>query len=307
MPTKDPFDLLDWRKRLRELSGVNEEEWADPAMARLENALLGRASKSAAYWLAHVLEWSLRGLQKPTEASYDDVIDMTDDDPVDVKQTITDVVDAQHIGISRAERQSKLPDKGPWVEVPLKPEPTEAKPTLYPKQAEWIARQSAGSKMREWAEGMRADVRWQVVQAIREGIPADMLAERLQKRWDNYGQRFQMIAVTEMSMAYNDGVLSQLAGSYVVVPTIGDDKVCKQCHRLLEGKVFYVSDRAIDDPTPQQIEQIVWIGKSNIGRLQENWRPCVPLHPNCRHVYVKYRGGNPHSYKAKPNRGGQEE
>lgn len=98
-------------------------------------------------------------------------------------------------------------------------------------------------------------------------------------------------------MAYNDAVLTHLADDYVVVPPIGDDRVCHECQKWLEGRVFWVSPVPIENPTKQEYQQYVWVGKSNVGRKREDWWPCIPLHPNCRHVYVRYRGGDPREYR----------
>ncbi len=160
-------------------------------------------------------------------------------------------------------------------------------------QALWYARTSSGLKMREWANGMRDDVRWQVVEALREGISAEELKDRLEVRWEKYGQNFALIATTEMNDAYNSGYLLSLpAGSYVTVPPINDDKVCEYCKRLLEGKVFEVLHHAPKNPTRFELETCVWPGKSNVGRKPKDYVPCITLHPGCRHKFV-YLSGRP--------------
>lgn len=303
MPDKHPFDLLNWQERLRKLSGQRvEDEWPDPLLNKVEHGLLRDASASAALWLTRIWAWATQALQRPSEASYERIVRASEQTPLNIDNTVVDIASVVRAGINRAKHQLELPQKGPWVEVPPKPAETiHVERQQLQKQAEWIARTSAATKMREWADGMREDVRWQVVQAIREGISVDELAERLKQKWDGYGAHFRTIAATEMGMAYNDGVLLQLAGDYVVIPAIDDGRVCQSCKKLLEGKVFYVSPTPIQDPTQQEYEQCLWPGKSNVGRLKENWWPCAPLHPNCRHVYVRYRGGDPYSYKAKPS------
>lgn len=157
--------------------------------------------------------------------------------------------------------------------------------------ARWFARTSSVLKMREWASGMREDVRFQTVEALREGLGAKQLAARLEARWDHYGQDFGMIAVTELNFAFNAGMLLTLpAGSYVTVPPINDDRVCGHCKELLENKIFEVLHAAPENPTRMELETCVWPGKSNYGRKVKDYVPCVPLHPNCRHMYVYFSG-----------------
>ncbi len=292
----DTPDFTNWKKRLAELAG-DREIWADPNLEDTEVNIITSASSTAMKWLLRVWLVTHNVLHNHKESSYNAVIDASDSDPIDVDDMVSRIVDVQEIAYRQADHQNELPIKGPFVNVPKKPTVTNHKSD---KLAEWIARQSAASKMREWADGMREDVRWQVVQAIRENLSSQQLAKRLEERWDHYGQHFQMIAVTEMSMAYNDAVLTRLADSYVTIPTISDDKVCASCHKLLEGKVFWVSPVPVSRANQQENEQYVWVGKSNVGRKSKDWISCVPLHPNCRHVYVKYRGGDPYSYRAVP-------
>jgi hypothetical protein len=48
---------------------------------------------------------------------------------------------------------------------------------------------------------------------------------------------------------------------------------CKSCRRLIENKVFPIAQ--VKDAT-------------NYGRKQQDWIPCIPLHPHCRHVWLPY-------------------
>lgn len=308
--SRNPFDPKAWEERLRQLAqDTSEGEWLDPDLRRTEDSLIRDGGMGAGLWFRSIWRIIREVLERPTPKNWQRFMDATDDAPVDIKVIVDRIAHVIPIAERRAEHVDSLPPKGPPTKpLPTPPAPDEREFELeyhyhrlakIPKMAEWIARQSAGAKMREWAEGMREDVRWQVAQAIREGISAAQLADRLNKRWDKYGQDFNMIAVTEMSMAYNNAMLAHLAGKFVVVPVIGDDKVCADCRRLLEGNVFYVSPTPIENPTEQQLWQYLWPGKSNVGRSREAWRPCVPLHPRCRHIVVKYRGGDPESYRAR--------
>lgn len=85
---------------------------------------------------------------------------------------------------------------------------------------------------------------------------------------------WRAIARTEMSRA---SALGRLDASYAQ----GYDKVwcpphvlaCSSCRRLLENQVFDIAD--VRDA-------------SNIGRKQKDWVAAIPLHPNCRHVWLPY-------------------
>ena len=171
-------------------------------------------------------------------------------------------------------------------EPPGPPQPSRRQQRL---QAEWYARTAAALKMREWATGMRDDVRWQTVQALREGVGADELARRLSKRWGSHGQNFHMIAVTELGDAYAAGMLlSMPEHGFVTVLPIGDSRVCEECKELLESKVFEVLHRAPVNPSRFILETAVWPGKSNVGRDRDRWVPCITLHPRCRHAFVPF-------------------
>lgn len=296
----NPPDWTNWQERLRQLAeGTPEGTWPDPNLQGLEDTIISRASVSASAWLLRLWLLLQGSVRTRDEDTFDDLLEASEDDPIDVDDVANQITRAQEIARRRVERSKTLPDKGDWIDVPSPPPPHRVSVPKPDKTAEWLARQSSASKMREWASGMREDVRWQVVQAIREGLNPSQLAERLEGRWERYGQNFQMIAVTEMSLAYNNATLSLLGDDYVVVPPIGDDRVCKSCKRWLEGKVFWVAPAPIEDATKQENEQYVWVGKSNIGRKEADWIPCIPLHPRCRHVFVRYRGGDPYSYRAK--------
>lgn len=294
----DVFDLLDWQTQLRKLSGVGEDTWASPELQQIEDSMVKYAVGFAGAWLKEIRPAVRRLLRDPSEVTYRDFLHVSDSPVVDVDNVVQPLVLVNRIAHDeythnmRVTPEQETPE---WVHVP-KPIPTQVPAPR--KHAEWLARQSAASKMKEWAEGMREDVRWQVVQAIRDGASAELLEKRLAEKWKDTGAHLRTIAATELAIAYNDASLVLLAGKHVVVPPIGDDKVCKSCKRWLEGKVFYVSPNPIDAPNKQQNEQYLWVGKSNIGRKQADWVPCLPLHPNCRHVAVQYKGGDPYDYRA---------
>lgn len=293
-----PSGWSNWETRLKELShDTGEDIWADPKMQKLEDRLVKYAMTFASAWIEELRPQIRKLLRDPSEVKYEDFVMHTDEPVVDVTHMLNLLTNVKDIAQKNVTHMRTEPSQSEWVEVP-KPI-YDVKPIKAKANAEWIAKQSAGSKMREWAEGMREDVRWQVVQAIRGDIPASELEDRLKQRWTEYGNRVRTIAATELSMAYNDAALVLLAGKYGVVPPIGDEKVCKECRHWLEGKVFYVLPSPPENPTKQELEQYLWPGKSNIGRKREDWVPCLPLHPNCRHMVVQYKGGDPYAYRVK--------
>ena len=169
-------------------------------------------------------------------------------------------------------------------------------------EAEGWARMAGALKMRQWAEGMRADVQWQTAQAVREGVGPEELASRLRERWANHGQDFHLIAVTELADAHASGMLWALdVGSYVTVPPIGDTRVCRECRELLESRVFEVRHSPPRNPTRFDLETTVWPGKSNVGRDKADWVPCITLHPRCRHLFVPFSARPIHDKEAPPH------
>lgn len=296
--TKNPFDTLDWQKRLQDLSA--ESTWANPAVQKVEDALVRTAESSTLEWVSLLFPTIRWLLKRPVPARFSAFDEQSARRIIPVSRLVHSLDAVPSIAKRQVEKMKRMPPKGDWVDAP---NPPTRKPFKAPSQseiqrnAEWIARTSAGTKMRDWAEGMREDVRWQVVQAIRAGIRADAMEERLRERWEAQRRHLRTIAATELSMAYNDATLVLLADQHAVIPPIGDEKVCASCKHWLEGKVFYVSPMPIENPTKQEWEQYLWPGKSNIGREQKDWGPCVPLHPNCRHEVVLYRGGSPKDYR----------
>ena len=181
---------------------------------------------------------------------------------------------------------SEPPKPPPPSGPPQPPRPPDA---AVMRRAEWYARTSAAAKMREWADGMRDDVRWQTVQALREGVGPRELAGRLTERWERHGQNFALIAATELADAYAAGMLLALAeGSFVTVPPIGDDRVCAECRELLEARIFEVRHIAPPHPSRFERETQVWPGKSNAGKSRDRWDPCITLHPRCRHLFIPF-------------------
>jgi hypothetical protein len=155
------------------------------------------------------------------------------------------------------------------------------------ERAAWLAEIVAGAKMREWADGLKDDVRWQVGRAVKEGWTAKDLATGLADRWRIAGVNWQRIAVTELSEAYHAGLLNAVVpGQWGYVHPIGDAKVCAACKKLLEHHVFRLYPHAPAKPTRADWQGALWPGKGfiNLGRKQKDWVAAVPLHVQCRHL-----------------------
>ncbi len=281
-----------------------------PDLVALEKSLINQTKTKSESWFRGVWKWILMSGFLVGNINLKKFMQITGE-TLDLADAVKAIEIAAQVGIRSANADMKAPAPkltGPLGEqsrktplVPPKMPPrTPSGPTLPPvspnKQrlnALWYARTSGALKMKEWANGMRDDVRWQVVEAIKQGLTKDQLARRLEERWDKYGQNFQVIAVTELNDAFNAGYLLSLPEkSYVTVPKIDDDRVCEKCKELLEDKVFEVLHHPPEHLTRQVLETCVWSGKSNVGRKKEDWVPCVSLHPSCRHRY-KFVSGPP--------------
>lgn len=282
-------DLNPWQETLRKLSSTEFNLGPDdPLLYRIERQADNEAERRARNWLrgawAAVLGLAIGGrlygmsLQEMQEA-----LRRIERRPLEVADLARAAGQASVLGERKAHVEiGHAPPSGP-----------QGPPGDHALRlnAQWLARVSAADKMREWAEGMKADVRWQVVQAIREGASVDELRERLEARWDDYGQNFAMIAQTELAIAYNGGYMLALPEhSYVTVPAIGDAKVCQKCKHLLEGKVFEVLHHAPKHPVKLDWETKLWPGKPGRKPGSREDVPAVPLHPRCRHRVVFYSG-----------------
>jgi len=168
------------------------------------------------------------------------------------------------------------------------PPPIPLLPRQQQKEAEWIAEQAAAQKIRQWADTFRTEIRWQVVEAVRQRMPPAALAQTLQDRWQLTGYQARRIAVTELNAAYASGMLLALPEhTTVYVAPIGDRKVCADCKRLLEGKYFTVLHAPPIHPTKFDRETCLWPAKNGMtGKNHREWDPATPLHPFCRHIPI---------------------
>ncbi len=186
--------------------------------------------------------------------------------------------------------RTERPPRGPSHTSPGRPvkPPIPLLPRQQQKEAEWIAEQAAAQKIRQWADEIRDEIRWQVVEAVRQRMSSTALAKVLEDRWRLSGYRARRIAVTELNAAYASGMLLALPEhTTVYVAPIGDRKVCADCKRLLEGKYFTALHQPPLHPTKYQRETCLWPAKNGMtGMNHRDWDPATPLHPFCRHLPI---------------------
>ena len=130
-------------------------------------------------------------------------------------------------------------------------------------------------------EYLKAGIRQMVIQAKMARWTPQELASALYDKFGQYNRDWRRIAITELSMASNNGYLATLNdGDKLTIDEAAD--CCPQCARLNVGKAFTYRLK------PGNPETEVWVGKSNFGRKAKEYIPCVPLHPSCRGRYTKF-------------------
>ncbi|WP_308722492.1 hypothetical protein [Paenibacillus polysaccharolyticus] len=141
----------------------------------------------------------------------------------------------------------------------------------------------AAEKVSQIADNHRAGVKEIIIQAQKEHWGANRLTQALFDAYGDQNRDWRRVAITELAMATNDAYLSALdPGDEIQVATVSG--ACSHCQKLLEGKTFIVSSVPMPDGY-----KYIWPGKSNIGRKVADWWPCCPLHPHCRHRWVRTR------------------
>ncbi len=144
----------------------------------------------------------------------------------------------------------------------------------------------AAEKVSQISDNHRAGAKELIIQAQKERWGANKLSQAF---FDSYGDQnrdWRRVAITELAMAANDAYLAALEpGDEIQVATVPG--ACPHCQKLLEEKTFIVSDGPMDDGY-----KYIWPGKSNIGRKVTEWWPCCPLHPHCRHRWIRIKRAN---------------
>jgi hypothetical protein len=121
----------------------------------------------------------------------------------------------------------------------------------------------------------------ELLYGLRMQVNPTLVASRLYNATKDASVNWRMIARTEV-------VRANAAGRLAACEDMGYDRVwcpphagaCKKCRRLLENKVFRISE--VRDAT-------------NFGRPAGEWVACIPLHPHCRHSWLPYE---PEVYEA---------
>ncbi|MCL8207212.1 MAG: hypothetical protein K6V97_03940 [Actinomycetia bacterium] len=138
-----------------------------------------------------------------------------------------------------------------------------------------------------WAEAQRA---WDhaVLEALRAGADRADLRRVAADLWRRQGVAWRRRIVTELSRAYQTGLLTALPGpAWGYVAPIGDARVCARCHRLLEGRWFRLLPAPPRAPTRTEWLTAFWPGKP--AQWQGRDVPALPQHPFCRHLIQRIR------------------
>lgn len=154
---------------------------------------------------------------------------------------------------------------------------------LTPMEAEAVkhAIHHAGDKLTEISDKHRATVRQMVIQAKRERWSAQQLASKLFDKFGEHNRDWRRVAITELAFATNDAYLSGVEEGETVIG-MGAENACKYCKEYVIGKTFEVTHKPPSEDTYHGDMNQVWVGKSNYGRRVAEFRPAIPMHPNCR-------------------------
>jgi len=118
-------------------------------------------------------------------------------------------------------------------------------------------------------EDLKHELRNQLVGGIARGANPKEVARAMRNIGTDYVTDWETIAITETARAESQGRLQEFKDqnfSQVVGSSAHDSRVCDDCLRLLDGKVYDISAVA---------------HVSNYGRKKADWVACIPLHPNC--------------------------
>lgn len=296
----------DWQTVLAQMSREARMPFADAALAAMETAVVADVQTATAHWWRRWMPWALTALAwRWTPAVWQTWLDRTPLFTAWEPAWTTAWQHAWDAGQQAATPSAPSPASPPrsrpaprdvrgpgsggggGASGPRPPRPpVPLLPYRQAQEAAWLAEQTAALQMREWATGMQAAVRRQVVTAVQNRWTADQLTGALADQWRLTGVQARRIAVTELNAAYSGGLLLAVPeGTAVWIAPIGDAKVCPECKRLLEGRVFTVRHRPPAHPTKYDRETSLWPAKTNRGVTDRHaWDPCTPLHPFCRHV-----------------------
>ncbi len=132
-------------------------------------------------------------------------------------------------------------------------------------------------------DALKGDLRRALIDGMVNGTGPREIARKLANEMKDYNQNWKSIAITETARAETVGRIREFIDAgyeYCIGSSAHDSRECYDCMRLIDGKILRVSD----------VE-----GVTNFGVKREDWKPCVPLHPNCRCALLPYRPGDPTS------------
>lgn len=127
---------------------------------------------------------------------------------------------------------------------------------------------------------LKGNVRGIVIKGMENQLHPHQIERQLRDTFKTTIDRdWRRIAVTETAMAVNHGYLASI--SHIKgMKVIGSESVdaCPYCNKLTKDKVF---DVVSPGKRNKDWDKEVWVGKTNVGRKAADWKPTIPLHPNC--------------------------
>ena len=172
--------------------------------------------------------------------------------------------------------------QGSLKRVPVTPE-------LTPLQAGLVnqVKLRSGKLLRDASQRLVAGVREEMENSVLENLTTRQVASRLFDRFATMNRDWRRIAVTEAGNVASDGYLDALPVGSVVRSLEAYMGVCEWCREHSANRKFTVVSP--DEPNKDP-DHDVWVGKSNYGMKQDQWRVASgPNHPHCRKVWTVVR------------------
>ncbi len=156
-----------------------------------------------------------------------------------------------------------------------------------------LARDAAASYIVEIADDAREKVRQTILNSIRGQWDPRQLERELFENFSDLNKDWRRVAATEAQYNFQTsylmatGIKDAANGrSYSFLLGSSDATACDFCWSHINGHVFVLvseapvgSDRVDINGTSYEV---IWPGKTNIGRKRKEWHACVPAHPFCR-------------------------
>lgn len=278
---------------------TGSEAWipfADTRLAQIEAQATQQAQNHWATWLLWLWPWMVAALARPWTTrqaqTWEDLLRQMPSNQADGMQALRAAKQAGMQSVPAADRRAQIVP--PRMSSPV-PRGSSMPSGHLPKRETHhagpgpvdLGMQTAQAAWQKWEDEARDSLRWEFLWAQQQqlGIPA--LGARVQALWARLGVDWERLIVTELSLAYHRGLLAAVKpGTRGYIPPIGDAKVCRACHRLLEGRWFRLYPQVPPNLTAEDWQTALWPTKSNVGRKAADWIPCVPLHPHCRHLVI---------------------